>query len=142
GTATGTLIISKAPAGISLSGLLRIFDGAPKPVSVATNPNGLDVVVTYDGMTTPPTNAGSYAVVATINSLNYSGSTSGTLKIAPAPATVVLSNLMQAYDGSPKFVTVTTTPANLSLNVTYSGGPMAPTGPGTYPVVATVTNPN
>src|SRR5262249_39416035 len=73
GSASGKLLINPAPAGIALGSLLRTFDGNPKPASVTTDPAGLGVFVTYDGAVTPPTNAGSYSVIAMIDNHNYFG---------------------------------------------------------------------
>ena len=77
---TGT--ISPAPATITLGNLTAICDGTPKAVSTTTLPAGLKVDLTYNDAPTAPTNPGSYAVVAVINSTNYTGSTTGTLVIA------------------------------------------------------------
>ncbi|MEK6889814.1 MAG: LamG-like jellyroll fold domain-containing protein [Nanoarchaeota archaeon] len=52
-------------ATASLSGLTAIYDGTPKSISVTTNPPGISTIVTYNGVTTPPTAAGSYAVTVT-----------------------------------------------------------------------------
>ena len=69
---TGTLTITKATASISFAGLTPTYDGAPKPVVATTNPAGLgEVTVTYDGSTTAPTNAGPYAIAATLTNNNY-----------------------------------------------------------------------
>ena len=57
-------------------------------------------------------------------------------------APVVLGNLQQTFDGTPKSVTVTTTPANLGLAITYNGSTTAPTAAGSYTVAATVTDAN
>jgi rhamnogalacturonan endolyase len=82
-------------------------------------------------------------VVASISDLNYRGSSSATLVVAPSTAAViVLGNLTQVYDGMPKPVTATTTPAGLTTTITYGGSTTAPTMPGTYPVVASISNPN
>ena len=62
--------------------------------------------------------------------------------ISPAAATVTLGNLSTTYDGSPKAVSVGTSPTGLLTTVTYGGSPTAPTDAGTYAVVATVTDPN
>src|SRR5581483_119896 len=59
----------------------------------------------------------------------------------PLPATVNLANLSQIFDGSAKAVTVTTTPANLPVSVSYNGTSTAPTDAGSYSVVANVTDP-
>jgi cyclophilin family peptidyl-prolyl cis-trans isomerase len=81
GTASGTLAIAKATAGLVLNGLLQTYDGSPKAVSATTTPSGLTVSITYDGSATAPTNHGSYVIAASINDANYSGTASGTLTI-------------------------------------------------------------
>lgn len=220
--ATGTLVINKATATLSLGPLTQTYDGTPQTVSVTTAPAGLTVVsVTYNGSSTPPTNAGSYAIVASLTNANYQATNAtGTLVInkadpivtwsnpaaitygtalsgtqlnaianvagtftytppsgtvlnagtqtlsvnfAPtdavnynsvngtsvsivvnkATATINLSNLAQDFDGNPKPVTVTTTPAGLGvIAVTYNGSPTAPSAVGSYTVNATLTNTN
>ncbi len=142
GSATGSLTIEKALIPVILSNLNQTFDGTPKSVTATTTPSGLTVNVTYDSSPTPPTAAGSYAVVASISNANYRGSSSATFVIAQANATIALSNLAQAYDGTSKSVTTTTTPAGLTVSVTYDGSTTPPTLPGSYVVVATITDPN
>jgi rhamnogalacturonan endolyase len=100
------------------------------------------VGVTYDGSITPPTNAGTYAVVATVIDPNYFGGASGTLTIAKATATIELAPLTQRYDGTPKLVTATTTPAGLAVNLTYDGAAAGPIYPGSHTVVATIDDEN
>lgn len=84
GSASGTLTVGKAAATVTLSGLSQTYNNSPKPVTVTTSPAGLAVSVTYDGSTTAPTEAGSYAVVATITDPNHAGSANGTLVIEAA----------------------------------------------------------
>jgi len=76
---TGT--ISPAAATVILGNLTASYDGLPKAVSVTTNPTDLATTVTYGGSSTPPTNAGSYEVVATVTDPDYTGSASDTLVI-------------------------------------------------------------
>jgi len=73
---------SKVSASVILSNLNQTYDGNPKPITVTTDPEELSVIVTYDGSSTPPSAAGSYAVVATVNDNNYEGFASGTLVIS------------------------------------------------------------
>ena len=80
--ATGSVAITPAVAIIALGSLDHIYDGSPKSASATTAPEGLSVTLTYDGSLLNPTAVGSYAVVATIDELNYTGSASGTLVIA------------------------------------------------------------
>ncbi len=142
GTATLSLTIAKAEATVSLDDLAQTYDGTPKQVTATTSPDGLAIEVTYDGSVAAPTNAGSYIVEATISDPNYQGSASATLTIGKAPAAVVLTGLTQAYDGSPKTVTVTTDPAGLAVDVTYDGSATPPSAAGNYAVVATINDPN
>jgi hypothetical protein len=141
GTGTLTLTIAQGEANVALAGLSTVYDGAPKAAIVTTTPSGLSTGVTYDGSPTPPTNAGSYQVVATVTDANYTGTASGTLVIAKASAGISFSNLSSVYNGSPKVPTVSTSPAGLGVSVSYDGG-SAPILPGSYAFTATITDPN
>ncbi|MGN6644780.1 MAG: MBG domain-containing protein, partial [Verrucomicrobiota bacterium] len=61
-----------------------------------------------------------------------------TLTVNTTAVTVQLSNLSQAYDGTPKSVTVTTAPEGFPVQLTYDGSPNAPVEVGTYEVIGTV----
>src|SRR5207249_289898 len=70
--ATGTLTINNGTATITLSNLTQTYDASPKPATATTSPAGLSgVSITYDGSATAPTNAASYAVVASLTNANY-----------------------------------------------------------------------
>jgi len=88
GSATGKLVVSKAAATVLLGDLAQTYDGSPMSVTATTVPAGLAVGVTYDGSATPPSEAGSYAVVGTVNDANYAGTASDTLEIAKASQTI------------------------------------------------------
>jgi hypothetical protein len=65
---TRTFVVAALPpVKITLSDLRQTYSGAPLPVTASVNPAPRlrDLVVTYNGSTVPPTNAGTYAVVAT-----------------------------------------------------------------------------
>ena len=79
-----SLTITKATAQIQLTNLSHTYDGSSTSVTVTTTPAGLSTDVTYNGSSTPPSEAGSYAVMATINETCYVGSTNATLKISKA----------------------------------------------------------
>lgn len=83
GSATGTLVIGKAAASVSLSGLAWNYDGTPKSASATTSPGGLALAITYDGSAQAPVETGTYAVLATVTAPNHSGSGSGSLVISP-----------------------------------------------------------
>ena len=66
---------------------------------------------------------------------------SGILTVGKALATISLGNTLQMYDGSPKQVAVTTDPAGLTVQVTYDGSAGSPVNPGTYQVMAIISDP-
>jgi MBG domain/Bacterial Ig-like domain (group 3)/Putative Ig domain len=140
GTATATLIISKATAPVALGSLAQTYTGSPLSATGTTMPAGLALTFTYNGNETPPTAPGSYTVIATINDPNYQGSGTATLIISKGTATVTLGNLTQTYTGSQLSATATTVPGGLTITFTYNGSATAPTAGGTYTVVATVSN--
>jgi sugar lactone lactonase YvrE len=143
GAATGNLVVGKDTAAITFGELGKIYTGSAQGVSVTTVPAGLKVTVTYGGSLNAPVNAGTYAVVATIDeNPGYIGSASGTLVIAKAGATVTLGALSRVYDGTSRAVGFATTPAGLPVNITYDNSATPPTNAGSYAVAATITDLN
>jgi hypothetical protein len=136
--------IDKVAANITLNILSGTYDydGDPYEITATTKPTNLSYIVTYNGSTTPPTNAGTYTVVATINDNFYQGSITGTFTIEQLSTTITLSNLTQTYDGNPKPVTVSIPLTNINYTVTYNGSTTPPTDVGTYNVVVTINDPN
>ncbi len=104
--------INKAAASLALSNLTQMYDANPKSATVTTTPSGLSgVSVTYDGSATAPTNAGSYAVVASLTNQDYEASdATGTLVINKAPLTVTAEDKTHPY-GDP----------SVPFTVAYSG---------------------
>ena len=137
-----SVTVTQVPASITLGSLEQLYDGGTHQVSVTTTPAGLPVIVSYNGSPTLPVNAGSYNVEANVADPNYQGGTSGVMHVAKATATVTLENLSHVFDGSPKTVSTTTSPPGLATTVTYAGNAAAPVEVGTYPVAATVADPN
>ncbi len=143
GDATGLLTIEKAVGTVQLSNLNQTYDGAPNRADFTTGPVTIPVVVTYNGLPDPPTNAGTYAVSATIiDATDYSGGATDVLTVAKATAGVELSGLTQSFDGTSKTATALTTPSNLDVTITYNGLTTTPAAPGTYSLNATVVDDN
>jgi poly(hydroxyalkanoate) depolymerase family esterase len=142
GSATNTLVISKGAGTVNLGNLSQTYDGTAKSASATTTPTNLTVNLTYNGSANAPTNAGSYTVIGTINDANYQGSATNTLVISKGAGTVTLSNLSQTYDGAAKSANATTTPTNLTVNITYNGSANAPTNAGSYTVIGTINDAN
>lgn len=144
-TTGGTItVVPTTTASLVVPPTTLTYTGAPQGVVPVTTPGALSTTITYNGSATLPTNAGTYAVVATINDTDsaVSPSANGTLTINKATAVVSLVNLFQTENGTPRPVSVVTSPPNLVANVTYNGSATAPTLPGTYAVVATINEPN
>ena len=143
-TTTGMLTIAPtSSASITIGNLNQGYDGSAKRVTVTTNPPNLVSTVTYSGSSNPPSNAGSYNVVATINDPNaLQASSNAVLNITTASAGMTFGNLSFTYDGTAKNVTVTTNPAGLAVTLTYNGSTTPPTDVGTYTVIATISDPN
>lgn len=131
-----TFEVTKIPATVTLSDLAYTYDGTPKAATVVTDPAGLNIIVTYNGDPTLPSGAGDYAAIATIDEVNYAGSSNGTLVIAPAaqlitftaPADVVFGDapgtLVASADSALTVdFEVVSGPASISgATITYNGG--------------------
>jgi autotransporter-associated beta strand protein len=135
-------LVLAAVAGVNFGPLQFTYDGTPKSVAVSTTPAGLPVTLTYDGAASAPVAAGSYTVAAVVNHQNYTGSATGTMTIQRADAPVTVTGLYQAYDGTPKPVTVSTAPTGLTVQIKYDGKAEAPFLPGSYEVVVIVEDSN
>ncbi|MCP4927152.1 MAG: hypothetical protein GY916_14550, partial [Gammaproteobacteria bacterium] len=153
GTKTGSLVIGKATATVTLSDLAATYDGSGKVAATTTDPAGLTVDLTYsqgstlvapiaavdavaavlyvEGDTLPtgkavgdvktpavvavtgvtgPSNAGTYAIVGSVNEANYLGYVTGDLVIAKKALSATADAKTKAY-GS----------ANPAATITYSG---------------------
>jgi hypothetical protein len=142
GSATNTLVIAKGSANITFGGLNQTYTGTAEAATATTTPTGLTVMLTYNGSSNAPTNAGSYTVIGTINDANYQGSATNTLVISQASGTVTFSGLNQTYDGTAKAATASTTPSGLTVSFTYNGSANAPTNAGSYTVIGTINDAN
>ncbi|HEY3369298.1 MAG TPA: MBG domain-containing protein, partial [Prolixibacteraceae bacterium] len=107
--ASKTLTVTKANATILLSNLSQTYDGTAKSATATTNPAGLNVVdVTYDGLATLPTNAGSYTVVASLTNDNYQATNAtGTLVIGKASSSFTNLTASQSIIYSTPTITLT-----------------------------------
>ena len=139
GSAADTLVIGKAAATVTLGSLSQTYDGTPKSATATTVPEGLAVDFTYDGSTTAPTVAGSYAVTGTVNEVNWQGSDTGTLAIAKADQ--VITNFLPP-DGA-QFVlgSATTVSAQASSGLAVSFTNLTPEVASLVGATITFTNP-
>ena len=68
------------------------FNNTPRSAIVTTKPAGISHTITYNGQSTPPTDAGTYTVVATLNAPNYEAlAASSTLVIEKSPQQITFN---------------------------------------------------
>lgn len=115
-----TVTVAPQPVTLTVTDTDRTYDGDPKAVTVTTSPAGIPVTVTYDGSTTAPTDAGSYAVRAETDDDNYSGSTDVTLTIAKAEQTLTFPAPATRTFGDAPFALGATASSGLSPSYTSS----------------------
>jgi hypothetical protein len=164
-TVSKTFTIGNATQTITFGALGNRTYGDPKFTVSATADS--DLTVTFSTLTTTActvTPAGEVAIVGAgtctitasqAGNANYAAAqdVSQSFTISPATATLsfVTADLAQTYDGSPRSVGVTTTPAGLgTVTVTYAGisptvyatSETAPTAAGSYTVNASLANAN
>ena len=136
---TETLTITPATATVSLViPPNNTYDNTPKPVTATTDPSGLQKIITYDESETPPTNADSYTVIATVNNSNYVGADTGIMTIAPAGLTITADDQSKYYgDDDPP---LTFDPTITQFNDPISGSLTRATGliVGDYPITQDV----
>ena len=124
-SATAQVTVNPAPATVQLGNLSQTYTGSSKSVSVTTTPSGLAHSVTYNGSPTAPTNAATYAVVATITNPNYTGSASGSLVIAKAPQTINFAALDPVLDNQGSLALAATATSGLTVSYTSSNTAVA-----------------
>jgi len=81
-----------------------------------------------------PSQAGAYTVV--LGTTNGDAVVSAPFQLALDPVTITLGSLTRVYDGTPKAASAATSPAPVTVVVTYNGSATPPTYPGSYAVVA------
>lgn len=79
--ATAHFEVTPLAAELTLQGLRQVADGTPKPVTATTTPSGLSYDVNYGDLSGPPTDRGLYPVFVTIDSPNYVGRRTATMRL-------------------------------------------------------------
>jgi hypothetical protein len=142
GAVTNTLTVTPASAIVTLDSLSQTYDGTARVVTANTVPEDLIVVLTYNGSTAAPTNAGSYQVIGIINEANYAGAATNTLTVTKSNAPITLGNLSAVYSGSSHAASATTVPPGLHVVLSYARNGNAPTNAGSYQVIGTIVETN
>lgn len=123
-------------ATISLTDLTKTYTGSALTPTIVTTPPGLPVSLTFDGLSTVPTQSGSYAVVATIMAPNYEGTTTGTFTIQKSNQTIDFANLSDiALDGGTQPLAAQSS-ANLPVSFAVVQGPATIIGQSVIPTAS------
>ncbi len=111
GTVETTGNISPEAATVNLSGDTSVvYNGNGHELSATTDPEELDVVILYNGLTNAPVNAGTYHVVALITDENYAGQATTTLTVDRKSINVRAEEKSKVYgDEDPELTYVVTT---------------------------------
>jgi hypothetical protein len=137
---TTNFLVLKGTSTVTLESLSPTYDGTAKSATATTNPTITgNVTYTYTGISptvyeessTPPTQAGSYTVVGTINDAIYSGNATGNLVIAQArPSITTKPNASNIALGQKL------SDSTLSGGIASVNGTFAFTNPNTQPSTA------
>ena len=116
------LVVTGLPATLTVTGWTHVYDGSPKAVTVETDPDGLDVVVDYDGSSTPPTDAGSYPVEVTlVDDVWEAAPVAGTLVIDQAPQTIAFPAPADVRFGDAASALAATASSGLAVSFSVAG---------------------
>jgi len=123
-TAQQTLTVNKVTVSVTLGSLSATYDGVAHAATATTSVGVLTMDFTYNGSATLPINAGSYAVVGTVNNASYAGSASGTFVITPASQTITFAALANRTTATAPFsVSATASPSALPVSFSVLSGP-------------------
>ncbi len=143
-SAPATLTVSKRTPTISWPTPVSITYGTPLSATQLNAVASTAGSYIYLPPATTILDAGVQTLSVTFNPTDTNNYTSATatvqLNVLKASPVVTLSGLNVIYDGSPKPITVTTTPSPLATTVLYNGSSTAPTTAGTYNVLVTIND--
>lgn len=126
-TASPVTLSATASSGLTVS--FRVISGS-------ASISGTQLTLTGAGAVTIE----AYQDGGTTGGITYTPAVSvqRTINVTQATATVTLGSLSATFDGSAKSATASTTPAGLTVVITYNGSTTAPTNAGSHAVVATI----
>lgn len=152
---TITQVVDKAELAVTLDAatLSQSFNANARVVTASIMPpathTSVQIDITYDGSSIAPVNAGTYAVLATINDPSLQGSASGTLIVSKAAVALESGPLTVGYTGQPISPTLRLTPDvpftvtyDATINGTPAGNPTAspPINAGNYRILVSVSS--
>ncbi|MEI8291499.1 MAG: MBG domain-containing protein, partial [Verrucomicrobiota bacterium] len=144
GASAGNFVIlaAKVTPTLSVGNSPVTYNGSARTATVNGSVAGTVSNVKYNGSSTVPTNANTYAVTAnfvpndttTYNSLT--NASAGNFVIQQATPTLSVTNSPVAYNGSAQAAAVSGSTAGTVSNVKYNGSGTSPTSVGSYAITA------
>jgi hypothetical protein len=147
----GFFTIQKATPTLSVTNSPVTYNGSQQAAIVTSSVPGDVTNIKYDGSSTVPTDAGTYAITADFaptDTSNYNpltGASAGNFVIQTGTSpTLSVTNSPVTYDGSPQAAIVTGSVPGIVSNIEYDGSSTVPTDAGTYAITADFapTDPN
>jgi hypothetical protein len=139
----GFFTIQKATPTLSVTNSPVTYNGSQQAAIVTSSVPGDVTNIEYDGSSTVPTDAGTYAITADFaptDTSNYNpltGASAGNFVIQTGTSpTLSVTNSPVTYDGSQHAAIVTGSVAGTVSNIEYNGSSTAPTDAGTYAITA------
>jgi hypothetical protein len=122
----------KEDVQLSLGNLTQIADGTDKIPSVTSTPGNhtQDVTITYNGTTSPPSEPGTYTVVAFLNAANYKGRQVATMTISKSSQTIAALSTIgdKIFGAAPFVVSVPASSSSLPVTLSVKSGPATISG--------------
>jgi 6-phosphogluconolactonase (cycloisomerase 2 family) len=146
-----TLTISPAPLVVTAASVSRLY-GDPNPAFTGTITglkNGDNITATFSAAADATSPVGNYAIIPTLSDPNSRLSNyaltvnNGVLTVAPAPLSVVVASASRVYgDPNPAFTgTLSGVKNGDNITASFSSAATAASPVGTYPIVATLSDP-
>jgi gliding motility-associated-like protein len=141
----GNFIINKVTPTLSITNSPITYDGNIKNATINSSVVGALSNIKYNGISTVPTNAGTYTVVADFiptDVTNYNsliGSSAGNFIINKATPTLTISNSPVTYNTLVQSAIINGSVVGTLSNIQYNGSSTGPTNAGTYAVTADFT---
>jgi ligand-binding sensor domain-containing protein len=124
GESSGIINIGGMPAEVSITAQHSlIFDGDSHAATATTDPQGLNVRITYNDLLDFPVNAGKYIIKATISSPNYSGYSYDTMYIDKAQQEITFDPVSEKLTTDEPFALSASTTSGLPVRFNVSEGP-------------------
>ncbi len=145
GASAGSFVINKATPTLSVSNPSVPYTGTAQAATVVGSVPGTVSAILYNGSSTAPTTAGTYAVTAsftptdTTNYATLTGASAGNFVINKTTPTLSVSNPSVPYTGTAQAATVIGSVPGTVSAILYNGSSTAPTTAGTYAVTASFT---